>query len=149
MTLTTICVTCKILKEKLSVNKSEIRIFCVFYQWKITEDGWNIWIGCGSNSKVDCLPTTRSQSLVPPVHVSRYPWGSYKSPRSISDCVNVEKSGSSMVVTTVASQQERPWVQISPDAFLWKFVCSPRICVGSLCLFWFPPTPPKTCMGLG
>lgn len=144
MTLTIICVTCKILKER---NKSEMRIFGVFYQWKITEDGWNIWIGCGSNGKVDCLPTTRSQSLVPPVHVSRYPWGRYKSPRSISDCVNVEKSGSSMVVTTVASQQERPWVKISPDAFLWKFVCSPRICVGSLCLFWFPPTPQRHAWG--
>lgn len=104
MTLTIICVTCKILKER---NKSEMRIFGVFYQWKITEDSWNIWIGCGSNGKVDCLPTTRSQSLVPPVHVSRYPWGRYKSLRSISDCVNAEKSGSSMVVTTVASQQER------------------------------------------
>lgn len=84
-----------------------MRIFGVFYQWKITEDSWNIWIGCGSNGKVDCLPTTRSQSLVPPVHVSRYPWGRYKSLQSISDCVNAEKSGSSMVVTTVASQQER------------------------------------------
>ena len=48
-----------------------------------------------------------------------------------------------VVVSTVASQQERSRFSSWLGPFCVESVCSPRVCVGSLRL---PPTNPKACM---